>query len=245
MDVRGCGIGNLVLLVAGYIRHARTVPPYLVHDTPEELAILNLKTVKDPVECAESGLSYMSTTDACSAFCNLRELFHPELPAIMHSIVQPPLPLPRHGADAGFCFRVTKPHLDRGYTFMSDKAIAAMMDAMHAFEKPFVCCNDAALLKKLLASHPGAIAMPSRGTEDVRNAPDHIHQWFALAECPIVFHGIGGGGGSGGGGEHGGSGEHGAIASTFAPTAAVYGGCRAIVGVDNDGVMYGGSTYRW
>jgi hypothetical protein len=227
LDLRDCGIGNVVLMAAGYLDacEAWGVAPRIYHDAPHELDVIDLTGIEIVDTDADVDPAIKPGT------CNLPCLYASA--TRMRRLVRPvDVPLDMTGVDAGFCFRVSAPALDGHVQFMNDAAVQRMMLEMGAYRRPFVCANDAEVLRRVLAAHPHAVSL---GAEDTatRNAAHHVVQFHALARCPVVYHGIGSDDPAAGG-----------VTSTFAPVAAAYGGAK-IVGVDNTGGLFSGATYRW
>ena len=121
------------------------------------------------------------------------------------------------------------PALDGDVEFMNEAAIEAMIRLMTRYKNPFACSNDRAVLARVTERVPWAITVDC-ASWGARNAAAHVAQWLALSKCPIVFHGVGG---------------NGSVTSTFAPTAAIFGGCEALVGVDPFGNACYGDSYHW
>lgn len=223
LDLRNCGFGNVLLMAAGHLRNGGVA---VYHDAPDaELGILDLSHfVMDPdASCVDPKLN--------ARYCNLSTLRDPAVARVMRRIVNtPPLETSTiDDADAGFCFRVRNPALDGDVEFMNEAAIEAMIRLMTRYKKPFACSNDRAVLARVTERVPWAITVDC-ASWGARNAPDHVAQWLALSKCPIVFHGVGG---------------NGSVTSTFAPTAAIFGGCEALVGIDPFGNACYGDSYHW
>ena len=242
VDLRGCGIGNVLLAGAGLWAACQRlgVRPRVVHDAPRELGVLDL-TEFDVVAPPAAG-----PPPANAMFCTLGCLMDPDVAASMRRlcrVAEAPRAPQYH---AGFCFRETDPALDGEERFMSEEAIETMMGEMAraaaAGDRVFACSNSAALLERALRAAPGAFVVSGSGAPGQgRNAPGHLAQWAELTKCAVVFHGVGDPGGPDGSG--------GGRTSTFAPTAAVVGG-RRVVGVDNAGVVRathgtGPRDYAW
>lgn len=222
LDINGIGIGNIVLLVSAYVAEcAKTHETPLVYCTNDS-SVWGLNTEFFEV-CTEKPLD----TDAVdhSRFCNLGTLARPDVQATMRLVVKR-IPVDHGGYDAGFSIRTADPVHDGRASFMSDVAKDKARELMRWHSKVLVCSNDAANLVDL-PPNAEACELTDPG---VRNAPSHWAQWHKLAACPVVYHSTGEGDGS--------------ITSTFAPTAAVYGGA-AIVGIGNSGRAYFGPGYRW
>lgn len=227
LDLRRCGIGNIVLQAA-LLRLER--PPVIVHDAPHELGILDtsLFEITDDATRVDPGLN--------SALCTLGALKAAYKCGAIRRVVKPiDLDLDLDGVQAGFCFRVKIDDLDGDSDeFMNDLAVSTMITESMKYDKVLVVGNDESLLERVAMLHPNVIAMPATNV-GVRNHPDHVVQWHALSRCPVVYHGV--------------RGESGGLTSTFAPTAAVYGGIDPVsgdlLGVDNDGVVRRGLFYSW
>lgn len=237
LDLRGCGIGNIVFEAAAHAHNCavRGIPAAIVHDDPTELGILDLTRfdVTSDASRADPTLNPM--------YCCLRAFFSPEVRESMRSVVRPrDVPIDMTGVEAGFCFRISNPALDGDAEFMSDAAIDRMIAEMKKYSRVFACSNSEELLRRVVASHPNVATL---GSDDfsARNADDHALQWHALAACPLVYHGI--------------RGRAGGTTSTFAPAAAAYGQRRRFlgpiipVGIDNAGELYAGpvgsNRYGW
>ena len=231
LDLRKCGIGNIVLEAAAHAHDCavRGVPPAIVHDDPSELGILDLDY-------------FVVTSDASRAdpslnprYCCLGALVAREVRESMRSVVRPrDVPIDMTGVEAGFCFRISIPDLDGDVEFMNDAAIDRMIAEMKKYSRVFACSNSEELLRRVVASHPDVATL---GSDDfsARNADDHALQWHALAACPLVYHGVRGGGDGGN-----------VRTSTFAPVAAAYGRQPLPVGIDNSGERRDSSTgYGW
>jgi len=224
LDLRNCGFGNVLLMAAGHLRNGGTA---LFHDAPEaELGILDLSHfVVDPdASRVDPKLN--------ARYCNLATLLDPEVARVMRRITNGSSPEDDvQAVDAGFCFRVRNPALDGDVEFMNDAAIEAMIRIMTRYKKPFACSNDRAVLARVTERVPWALTVDCKTSWGARNAPDHVAQWLALSKCPIVFHGVGG---------------NGSVTSTFAPTAAIFGGvATALVGIDPFGNACYGDSYHW
>ena len=237
MDLRKCGIGNIVLQAACHVHDCavRGVPPVIVHDDPSELGVLDLEyfVVTPDASRADPSLN--------PAYCCLGAWATREVRRSMQNIVRPrDLPVDMTGVQAGFCFRISTPALDGSCEFMNDLAVERMILETKKYSKVFACSNCERLLRRVVESHPNVVTIGSDDFE-ARNADDHVLQWHALAACPVVYHGVRG--------RVGGN----VRTSTFAPVAAAYGQqCRGNsgmvipVGIDNAGDMYAGlERYRW
>ena len=243
LDLRNCGFGNVLLMAAGHLRNGGVA---VYHDAPEaELGILDLSHfVLDPdASRVDPKLN--------ARYCNLSTLLDPAVARVMRRSANGSFGVAngsfgvangsfgvangseespkKNAADAGFCFRVRNPALDGDVEFMNEAAIEAMLRLMTRYTNPFACSNDRAVLARVTERVPWAITVDC-ASWGARNAADHVAQWLALSKCPIVFHGVGG---------------NGSVTSTFAPTAAIFGGCEALVGVDPFGNACYGDSYHW
>lgn len=227
LDLRNCGFGNVLLMAAGHLRNGGTA---LYHDAPEaELGILDLSHfVLDPDASRVD-------TKLNARYCNLSTLLDPAVARVMRRIANGSFGVAneespkKNAADAGFCFRVRNPTLDGDVEFMNETSIEAMIRLMTRYKTPFACSNDRAVLARVTERVPWAITVEC-ASWGARNAPDHVAQWLALSKCPVIFHGVGG---------------NGSVTSTFAPTAAIFGGCEALVGIDPFGNACYGDSYHW
>jgi len=238
LDLRKCGIGNIVLESAAHLLTCtkNALPPVIVHDNPPELGVLDLGYFN-----VSSDVRYIHP-DLNRVYCSLGVLKHPEVRECMKSIVAPiDVPIDMKDIEAGFCFRVSYESLDGADNFMNETAIRVMLDEMKKYSKVFVCANSESILKRAIESHPNVVYLePVPENITTRNAPDHIVQWHALSKCPIVYHGIKGG-------------MPDVTTSTFAAVALAYGKeCPAdrdiaefIVGITNDGRALCGRMYPW
>jgi hypothetical protein len=224
LDLRKCGFGNVLLMCAGMLRDSKDTPPELYHDNPDdELKILDrsfFRMTDDP-----------STIDPRlnARYCNLSTLADPRIAEIVRKIARVPESIVvDKDVDAGFCFRVRIPALDGDVELMTGAAIEAMIRIMTRYRKPLACGNDRAVLERVRERVPWSVIVPC-SSWGVRNAEDHIAQWYALSRCPIVFHGIGG---------------NGCVTSTFAPVAAIFGNA-GLVGIDPLGNACYGQRYHW
>lgn len=227
LDLRGCGIGNIVLEAAAHALEGRRL---LCHDNPDELGVLDLTR-------------FDLTTDASAIdptlntkYCNLgmlRRVFN----ATLMTVVKPRNDVPDvSGVQAGFCFRVKKNDLDGDSDeFMNDRAIAAMLAESLKYSKILAVGNDPDVLDRIQSIHPNAVVIPPTHV-NTRNHDDHVVQWHALSRCPIVYHGVR-------------STDRKGLTSTFAAIAAAYGGIYPdsgkLVGVDNNGLFKFGNDYSW
>ena len=233
IDLSGCGIGNVVSGLAGFLVFCRGkgLVPHVFTDAPEndlECVRPDMFRLLSALPAPDSGWINISLAH----FISILTLFDPAVRAAMREIIVEPADLqdmlsPIAGAQAGFCIRTSDERHDDSFKFMNDTAVQAMKNEMASFDKVSVCSNDARHLRDL---PPNAVVLELTDPEQ-RNASGHWIQWKALARCPIVFHGVGGADGS--------------ITSTFAPIAALLGGKSHLVGVDNSGDFHSFSGYRW
>lgn len=236
LDLRQCGIGNIVLKAACHAHDCavRGTRPVIVHDNPMELGVLNLDrfVVTSDASRADPSLN--------PAYCNLGALFSSqEVHRSMHLVVKPrDVPVDMTGVQAGFCFRISIPALDASCEFMNEPAVERMIREMKKYSRVFACSNCERLLRRVVESHPNVVTIESDNFE-ARNADDHALQWHALSLCPVVYHGVRGGFGGN------------VRTSTFAPVAAVYGQTKrrvrpsVPVGIDNAGNVCAGISYGW
>ena len=237
LDLRGCGMGNIVLMTAAYLNLCKDMGarPRICHDRPSELGILRLP---DDLQVSdESGIPDLDprhTAALKTALCDLNMLILQPVLDTIGSIVKPvDPPLDMTGVEAGFCFRVTLPSLDgSNVPFMNEVAIARLLHEMRKYDRVLVCANHPDLLRRVLAEHPGAVTLGCVN-HDTRNADHHILQFHALSRCPVVYHGV-----------RDFSGKVPGVTSTFAAIAGVYGG-SSLVGVDNAGRLHSGWLYHW
>ncbi len=229
LDLRRCGIGNIVLQAA-LLKLERPRDAVIVHDAPHELGILDTDAfeITDDVSRADPKLN--------SALCTLGALKAAYKTGAFRRVVKPIEGVPElPGVQAGFCFRVKIDDLDGDSDeFMNDLAVSTMITESMKYDKVLVVGNDESLLERMEMLHPDAVVMPATNA-DVRNHPDHVKQWHALSRCPVVYHGV--------------KGANSGLTSTFAPTAAVYGGINPVsgdlIGIDNDGIVRRGIFYSW
>lgn len=227
LDLRKCGIGNIVLEAASHFEWClrRGVTPVIVHDDPSELGILDLTRFQVTADASRADPSLNPK------YCTLRSLWLGDR-RYLSAVVRPrEVPIDMTGVEAGFCFRISIPDLDGDSEFMNDAAIDRMIAEMRKYSRVFACSNSEKLLRRIVASHPNVATI---GSDDfsARNADDHALQWHALAACPLVYHGI--------------RGPDGGTTSTFAPVAAAYGRQPLPIGIDNSGERREGfAEYRW
>jgi hypothetical protein len=233
LDLRKCGMGNVLLLAAAHLVASPTGQrPVIAHDSPEtELHVLDttfFRVVHPDSARIDPSLN--------ARYCNVRTLFSPDVQHVMRYITRIPewirvagdAFVAKHAIDVGLCFRISDPALDGNDQFMNDASCSKMIRIASRSNAPFVCSNDSRILQRIRSLLPHSICVDC-STYGVRNAEEHILQWYILSKCPVVYHGNGGNGG---------------ISSTFAPTAAVYGNSH-IVGVDNAGRVHPGNRYCW
>lgn len=229
VDVSSCGIGNIVLMIAGFLYSCRRlgVQPVVVSTTPQGVEA-GIKTGSFQLRTTRP--TYMLEAHP-SKYCNLATLQNPDVIKVMREIVRVPEGLdaalaPLEGVVAGFCIRTEDEAHDGASRFLAPEAVAALKASMSQYSKVFACSNDAANLEDL----PEQAVVLERTDRAARNIPSHWLQWHALSRCPIVFHGV--------------SSEDGRVTSTFAPTAAVYGSTKVLEAVDSaTGEVL--KEYRW
>jgi hypothetical protein len=225
LDLTTCGIGNIILMAAAHkvACDALGVPAGLRHDVPDMLRVIDttafeMHDVVDP--------------DLPPKYCNLATLRNAEVVECMRKIVKrPPLTLPDLRTDAGFCFRISVPALDYGCLHMTEGAIRVMIKLAKTYARPFVCSNDKDVFERVLREVPAAVGLGCT-SYGVQNHDEHVMQWLALSSCPVIYHGVG-------------MTIDGSITTTFAPTAAAYGGAREIIGINNFGRSCVGTKYAW
>lgn len=228
IDVNSMGIGNLVLVISGFLLMCRENHWIPVVSCADLFNLAGLQTSLFEVTDSKPDLPQVHP----SMFCNKRTNFNPLVAAIMCDVVRPPPGLEDAirtvgACDAGFCIRVEDQNIDGSSKFMSEKAIAAMKREMALYRRVFVCSNDA---RHLVGLPPNAIVY-EHTTSTERNVLSHWVQWHLLSRCPVVYHGVSD--------FHG----EGRIASTFGPTAAAYGG-QKVIGLDSSsGAVV--AEYRW
>lgn len=233
VDVRTCGIGNIVLITAASLVHCR------------RLGLRTLTVVCDDVESVKrhmrhEALDFVSAPPRRgegwkevnpSVVCTASSLVNPLTVAMLRDIVVPLDVRVDPDVQAGFSIRTPNPAFDGPTRYMNDLAMRSMKRQMTRYGRVLVFTNDASNLGDL---PPGArVWEPTDGQR--RNLESHWRQWHALAKCPVVYHSIRG--------VH----DLGNTTSTFAPTAAMYGG-GIVVGIDNAGGvsrMYDDETYVW
>jgi len=235
LDLAACGIGNIVLCASGYkyVCDAMGYPPLVYTPTPEDLSGLRDDVFVVVTERPEGLVEFDK-----SLVCAMLTACNPQVLNIMRHIVKPMDPsavcatlgLPPGTLDrvsAGMSIRFGDRRHDKDELFMTATAVDALYAEMSRHGAVLVCTNDPEMLPAL---PPNAI-LAERTDSARRNAASHWAQWHALASCPVVYHGI--------------AGSDGSLTTTFAPTAAFYGG-REVVGVRNDGdILHWGAGYAW
>lgn len=226
LDLSGCGIGNLVLMLGAYLEMCRMEAWQPVVCTAADLSGVirtDLFNVVSQRPSLEEGWQEINP----SVLCNRLVLAHKLVRAALQEIVLPrSLPEGVGEFQAGFCIRTADATHDDQSTFMNAVAIEAMKAEMLRYDRVFVCSNDAAHLTDL---PPNAVVLEPTDPRE-RNVAGHWDQWHALASCPVIYHGIGG--------------TDGSITSTFGPVAAAFGG-GDVVGVNNAGEVLRGVSYTW
>lgn len=238
LDCTNQGVGNIVLSMAAYLAFERQR-----HNDPAFRPIVYclrsyyLKGIRtDLFRIVEEPPVHARRFNM--GVINLLLLSHPVVQQTMHEIVRPPV----HpetiaswtaGAEAAFCIRTSDPSkwpTDKGTVFMNAVSVQTMLEEMRRYSRVLVCANEGAGIRQEDLP-PGARLMRICETEEPCEGLRAWMQWHAIASCPVVYHGVAGG-------------ADGSITSTFAPTAAVFGG-RRILGVDNDGNIYSDDKYHW
>ena len=229
LDLDDCGIGNVVLMAAGFLLASRRFGwlPVLYCTDPAKLCGIDTSLFRVVTTKPSHILEFDKST-----VCNARTLLDAHVQKVVREIVRAPDNLEEftqqfEGTVAGFCLRTANPQHDGDVKFMAESAVAAAKEEMRKFSKVFVCTNDPKNLNDL---PPNAWHVDGSDAS-VRNVPDHWIQWHILSRCPIVYHGIG-------------STAHNAVTSTFAPTAGIYGNMSMLVGIDSEsGVIR--PKYTW
>jgi hypothetical protein len=220
------GIGNAVLLLVTYFLECsqREQCGVVKCNSPALLQWLRLGWCR-VVQSVEADW----TAKSKEGMCCLRALYLGR--NILKALVYRPKDAGRYAGRwaAGFCIRTADPRHDGTVVFMNPVAVATMIDRIREYApKPvLVCSNDSRNLRNL----PDNAEVLELTDPASRNQSSHWQQWFALASCPRVYHGVS-------------SPEDRSVTSTFAPTAAIYGDAQ-LVGVDNTGAVYEGGSYRW
>ena len=139
------------------------------------------------------------------------------------------------GIKAGFCFRFGDPKFDEQVVFMNEKCVETMCNIINTFDKVFICSNKKEFIQtlKLRFGKNKIFTVDDLKNENSRNDISHLEQWHTLSKCPLVFHHV----------KTIGSSDN-EITTTFAPTAAVYGGCE-VIGIDNNGDIFQNQNYHW
>jgi hypothetical protein len=230
LDLHGAGIGNIVLMLSGYIKWCSEVgvfPAVLPQgDSIGGVHEFFLNLSKFPAGSLSKDARFHA-----NGVCNLHTLMDPGVLTWMRRLVIPPPNIDEvwrrfQGVEAGMCIRASDARHDGDSSYMNARAIQAIKTQMLKYSKVFVCSNDASLLQDL---PPNAMILEETDASK-RNEPSHWLQWHELSRCPVVYHGI--------------SGVDGSITSTFAPTAGAYGGAT-MVGIDNQGNVKEGMDYHW
>ena len=238
LDLRGAGIGNVLLMVAGYLEEKERLEvsdegveePRLYHDCPDQLFFISPSIPRAAVPLADEPVRLAPPKQ----YVSLSQLARENVQQRMRAVLRIPPALVEgidallEGVDAGFHVRVSSP-LDSGFAFMNDAALSAMLALVAQYTRPFVCSNSRGVEEHVAREFPHAVLLPWTGPECARNDAAHIRPWYALSRCPVVVHAVGG---------------QGALASTFAATAAVV-GRRRLVGIDNRGRVLTGTSYHW
>jgi hypothetical protein len=222
------GFGNLILYCSQYYRWCllNDMKPVIYTTTPEKVVGIKKElfefTSKKPDKTVDIG-------------CDLQALFNINTQGYMHKIADlPDVELPKD-IKAGFSFRFGDSKFDDKYTFMEEKCTETMCKIMNQFGKVFVCSNKNSFIQTLIDKfgENKIFTVNDLGHADDRFVASHLKQWVGLSKCPIVFHQV-----------KTISGPDSEITTTFAPTAAVYGGSE-VIGVDNNGDVFQGQNYHW
>jgi hypothetical protein len=136
------------------------------------------------------------------------------------------------GLEAGFAFRFGDTRFDKNCVFMNDVGVHKMVEKMRQYTRVFVCSNNNAFVQQLKKVFPHIVTC-NTGEGDTRFDSAHLLDWAALSLCPVVYHHV----------KTIGSPDS-EITTTFAPSAALYGKAR-VVGMDNHGNIFEGSSYHW
>lgn len=221
------GFGNVVIYFSQYYRWCKlnNKKPIVYTTKPEKIVGLKNGIFE---------FTSIKPEHVISPSCCLSALFNINIPGYMHRIVDvPDIDFP-DDIVAGFCFRFGDPLFDKDFIFMNDKCVETMINEMKKYNKVFVCSNKNSFVKDLRDQFgEEKIYSLNVDCEDNRFVTSHMKQWTALSKCAIVYHSI----------KTMNSGEK-EITSTFAPTAAIYGGSE-VVGIDNNGNIFHGSNYHW
>ena len=219
------GFGNVCLMVSQYYRQCMLTnkKPVIYTKTPER--VVGIKNELFEFTTDDTGAEIMPVT--------LNRLFNVQTAGYLHKVVDVPDVSMPSNIKAGFSFRFGDPAFDDEYEFMNQTCVNAMLHQFSQYERVFVCSNKNDFIVKLKHTFGDKIYSVNDEGEDCRFSRDHLKQWVMLSKCPIVYHPI----------QTVGSPDH-MITSTFAPTAAVYGGCE-VVGVNNNGQLFHGNTYHW
>lgn len=224
------GIGNLLLMLGGYYQwckiHGHT-PVVFTHDPDKIVGIKKEKFTFIPLERGQRA-------PHCVHMRFGQSFLNPSTREGMMEIIEYPTfdaSLYKH-IQAGFCFRFGDPQFDQDYTFMSTVAVEKMIECMQEYERVFVCSNNNEFVCDLKKRYPYILTCENDG-KDTRYNPNHMVQWAVLASCPVIYHSV----------KTPGSGPK-EITTTFAPSAALYHNAQ-LVGIDNNGQLYQGTSYRW
>lgn len=222
LDLRDCGLGNTLIMSAGYIQEhgppLRILPPAPPHVFP----------LSPDAVTIEIGTEEEVDPTLGARYCSLHALTNPRvqdtMAALTAHLARPHVPKPA----VGFSFRTARAFPPEP-PFMNMEAIRKMAQmARQAADDPrvrtvVICAND--------YDHP--VLNGLRRDVACMVSGDAVRQWCLLRECEVVVHGVG-------------SPEDGSITSTFAPTAAAAATPPArLVGVSNDGRVWAGTEYHW
>lgn len=222
------GIGNTVIFCSQYYKWCQLngVEPVLYTKTPEKIVGINKKLFRITTEQPEH------TVDIP---CSLVSCFNIGTCGYMHKILDlPTVDLPID-IKAGFCFRLGDPKFDNEFIYMNERCIEKMFSEMSKYTRVFVCSNNNKLVRTIVDKFGSdkIFTLNDINDPDMRFSGKHLEQWVALSKCPIVYHHV-----------KTMNSKANELTTTFAPTAAVYGGCE-VVGIDNVGNIFYKNTYHW
>lgn len=221
------GVGNVFLMLGSYydwcMRHQLT--PVICTRHPEKIVGIR-KELFRILETAPPGAKMFDMKFSVA-------ILNEHTRRGMEKIVDVPLLRSEQykGLEAGFAFRFGDTRFDK-HVFMNDVGVQKMVEKMHQYNRVFVCSNNTAFVQKLKKVFPHIVTC-NAGEGDTRFDSAHLLDWAALSLCPVVYHHV----------KTIGSPDS-EITTTFAPSAALYGKAR-VVGVDNRGNIFEGSSYHW
>lgn len=221
------GIGNVLMMCSIYYKWCQlnSANPIIYSNNSDK--IVGIK--KDLFEFTDEVPETFIDTP-----CTLHNLIRTTTCGYMHKVADlPDVELPSD-IQAGFSFRFGDAKFDDGFTFMNEEGSRAMLELVKKYKRVFVCSNKNEFIKSLKDTfgHEKIFEVNDSG-DDERFKSSHLKQWVLLSKCPVVYHSVRT--------KDGGAKE---LTSTFAPTAAVYGGCE-LIGLDNKGGVFYGNTYYW